>query len=284
MATKTTRKRPAANKAAAAPAQEIVWAELLNQALTMPGKLGNTFNRFYEYSFLNVIWLMVQGVQEPCGPYGLWQKLGRQVSKGSKAKTVLHPVFAIKRDKETGKPVLDSNGKQQRFVIGFRPKSTVFVYSQTEGEELSIPELPEWSLEMALKALDIKQVPFKETNGNVGGYSIERKIAINPVSNCPLHTSFHELAHVVLGHTSKDELKDYQEHRGMKEFEAEATAYLLMNELEVTEKGFDLAESRAYIQNWLAGAEVPDKNIRRVFTATNTILKAGRPVRVTEES
>lgn len=280
MATSTKRK-PAAAKKAEAP--KIDWAQLMEQALTMPGQMGNTFNRFYEYSFMNMVWLMVQGVNEPCGPYGLWKRLGRQVRKGSKGNSVLHPVIVIKRDKDTKQPVLDKNGRKQMIVIGFAARNTVFTYSQTDGDDLVIPELPEWSLDMALKTLEVERVRFKGANGNVGGYSVDKTLAINPVSDCPLHTAFHELAHIVLGHTTPDGLTEYQTHRGMMEFEAEATAYLLMNELEVTEKGFNLAESRAYIQNWLRGEEVPEKNIKRVFTATNKILKAGRPQRVTEE-
>jgi antirestriction protein ArdC len=279
MSTKTaarkTNAKPAVDKV------EIKWAELLEQALTVPGSRTNLFNRFYEYSFLNMIWLTVQGVSEPCGPYGLWKKLGRQVRKGSKGKTVLHPVIVTKRDPETKQPIL-KNGKEQRIVIGFAPRATVFTYSDTDGDDLVIPELPEWSLDMALAALEIERVPFAINTGNVGGYSIDRKLAINPTTTAPLSTAFHELAHIVLGHTGKDGLEEYQTHRGAMEFEAEAVAYLLRNELEVHESDFDVEHSRSYIQTWLGGQEVSEKSIRRVFTATNAILKAGRPTRKTE--
>lgn len=279
MPTKTAAKRT--TKKTEAPKVEIKWAELLEQALTVPGSRTNLFNRFYEYSFLNMIWLTVQGVNEPCGPYGLWKKLGRQVRKGSKGKTVLHPIIVTKRDPETKKPVL-KNGKEQRIVIGFAPRATVFTYSDTDGDELVIPELPEWSLDMALDTLDIKRVKFAINDGNTGGYSVDRTIAINPTTTAPLSTAFHELAHVVLGHTTKEGLAEYQTHRGAMEFEAETVAYLLRNELEVHEKDFDVDHSRTYIQQWLGGQEVSEKSIRRVFTATNTILKAGRPSRKTE--
>lgn len=279
MPTKTAAKRT--TKKTEAPKVEIKWAELLEQALTVPGSRTNLFNRFYEYSFLNMIWLTVQGVNEPCGPYGLWKKLGRQVRKGSKGKTVLHPIIVTKRDPETKKPIL-KNGKEQRIVIGFAPRATVFTYSDTDGDELVIPELPEWSLDMALDTLDIKRVKFAINDGNTGGYSVDRTIAINPTTTAPLSTAFHELAHVVLGHTTKEGLAEYQTHRGAMEFEAETVAYLLRNELEVHEKDFDVDHSRTYIQQWLGGQEVSEKSIRRVFTATNTILKAGRPSRKTE--
>jgi antirestriction protein ArdC len=283
MATKTAKRTTKKTTKADTAKVEIKWAELLEQALTMPGSRTNLFNRFYEYSFLNMIWLTVQGVNEPCGPYGLWKKLGRQVRKGSKGKTVLHPVIVTKRDPETKQPILH-NGKEQRIVIGFAPRATVFTFSDTDGEDLIIPELPEWSLDLALETLDIKRVKFAINTGNVGGYSKDRELAINPTTTAPLSTAFHEIAHIVLGHTSKEGLEEYQTHRGAMEFEAEAVAYLLRNELEVHEKDFDVDHSRTYIQNWLGGQEVEEKSIRRVSTATNTILKAGRPARKTDES
>jgi hypothetical protein len=41
-----------------------------------------------------------------------------------------------------------------------------------------------------------------------------------------------------------------------------ATAYLVAKELELI--AWDAAESRAYIQGWLSGAEVTEDNITRV--------------------
>ena len=60
----------------------------------------------------------------------------------------------------------------------------------------------------------------------------------------------------------------------MAEFEAEATADLVAKELELI--AWDPAESRAYIQTWLGGADVTEDNITRVFAAVNKILTAGR--------
>lgn len=38
-------------------ARAIDWQGLIDEALTAPGSIGNTYNRFYEYSFLNQIYL-----------------------------------------------------------------------------------------------------------------------------------------------------------------------------------------------------------------------------------
>jgi hypothetical protein len=32
---------------------------------------------------------------------------------------------------------------------------------------------------------------------------------------------------------------------------------------------------RGYIQNWLAGAEIPERSAQRIFAAADKILKAG---------
>ena len=54
--------------------------------------------------------------------------------------------------------------------------------------------------------------------------------------------------------------------------EAEAVAYLLTDLLDLDGK----AESRGYIQHWLQSATVPEKSARRIFSAADKILKAGR--------
>jgi hypothetical protein len=48
---------------------QIDWAATLTEALEAPGALGTTYTRFYSYSFLNQIRLMMQGVHEPVATY-----------------------------------------------------------------------------------------------------------------------------------------------------------------------------------------------------------------------
>jgi hypothetical protein len=102
-------------------------------------------------------------------------------------------------------------------------------------------------------------------------------VAINPVAAYPAKTLLHELAHLMLGHCAQGD----QTHRGVAEFEAEATAYLVAKELELID--WDPGESRAYIQGWLGRAEVTEDNITRVFAAVNKILMAGRVEQTREE-
>jgi hypothetical protein len=247
---------------------KIEWARLLEQALTMPGALGATYSRFYQYSFGNQIALWMQGVTEPVNTYNRWRDMNRQVKKGSKAKAILRPIM-FKSTNELG--------EEERKVRGFKWVHCLFELSETEGEDLPPYEPPTWSTERALGTLGIQQVAFDATHvpDNTQGYSLGTEIAISPVAAYPFKTLIHELGHVTLGHTSDEGIEDYRSHRGLMEFGAEGTAYLVLNELEAHDQ-MDAAESRLYIQQWLKDERPEDKAIRHVLTATDTILKAGR--------
>ena len=60
--------------------------------------------------------------------------------------------------------------------------------------------------------------------------------------------------------------------RSLKEAEAESVALICLESL-----GMPGAEyCRGYIQNWLSGAEIPERSAQRIFSAADKILKAGR--------
>lgn len=232
---------------------------LIEKALTLEGSIGNTYNRFYSYSYMNQILLMLQGVNEPVATYKKWLELGRQVKKGSKAKEVVRPYF--KKDDEG-----------EETINGFGLSKCLFGLSETTGEELPVPEIKAWSVDLALSVLDIEKIEFTQANGNIQGYSKMRQLAINPLAVNYNKTLMHELAHIVLGHT---EATGEEKHRGVLEFEAEATAYLLMHELELVTDKQD-STSRAYIQIWLSGQKPKEENIKAIFKAVDKILKAGK--------
>jgi hypothetical protein len=60
-----------------------------------------------------------------------------------------------------------------------------FVLAQTDGAEIQSAPTPTWDAARALSALDVVEVPFDATNGNVLGFARERSIAINPVNPMP---------------------------------------------------------------------------------------------------
>jgi hypothetical protein len=154
-----------------------------------------------------------------------------------------------------------------------------FVLAQTEGETPYEQPIPGFDLEAALRSLDITRTPFDEINGNVQGFAHERKIAVSPIAELPLKTTLHEIAHVVLGHTTSQKLVDLEHmDRNIREVEAESVALICCESL-----GLPGAEAaRGYIQHWLQGdKEIPNQSAARIFSAAQTILKAGR---FTEES
>jgi hypothetical protein len=252
---------------------KIEWQQLLDEALTAPGSLTGVYDRFHDYSLTNMLLFRMQGIHEPVASYSRWKSLGRQVLKGSRAKEVIVPVLIHEA------PLEDETLKEKRErvakLIGFKVVRAVFALSDTDGPEIPPQPTPGWDYQAALGKLGIREVEFDEVNGNLQGYSIGTEIAINPVAVRPTKTRFHELAHVVLGHTLPHSYEDYATHRGIKEFQAEAVAYLAMNE--VGQLDDETAEtSRGYIQHWLANEQPPDKAIQQVFTTADRILKAGR--------
>src|SRR5205823_1995831 len=106
--------------------------------------------------------------------------------------------------------------------LRFKPVRCLFTVSQTEGDELPPTNIPDWDLETALATLDIARVPYELIDGNVQGCSWKREFAINPVAVEPKHTTFHEIGHIMLGHTVREGRSPsaYAAHRGVQEFQA----------------------------------------------------------------
>ncbi|WP_280350378.1 ImmA/IrrE family metallo-endopeptidase [Nocardia abscessus] len=265
VATKTRAKpRKTAKPAAPAPSIEN-WEELLNIAITVPGAMGNTYSRFHRYSVLNMALLMSQGIMEPCASYERWKAMGRQVQKGTHAALINRPII-IKREVEGSED--PATFKRFKLVKGAHP------YSNTEGAELPPYVPPTWDRSKALAELGIRQVDYQKIDGNSQGYSFAKSFAINPVAVYPFKTLMHELGHIVLGHTV--EVPTEETHRGIREFQAEAVAHIVLNELEATDQ-FNPSESRAYIQGWLNGETPSKQQIAAVFSAADKILRAGFP-------
>jgi hypothetical protein len=102
-------------------------------------------------------------------------------------------------------------------------------------------------------------------------------IAVSPIAELPHKTRFHELAHVVLGHTSEAAagLSDSDlTPRSLREVEAEAVALVCLEAL-----GLPGAEHcRGYLPHWSErrGAEpIPERSAQPIFKAADQILKAG---------
>jgi hypothetical protein len=188
------------------------------------------------------------------------------VSKGQKAIALTMPVTISKKD--------DAGQKTGEVFSLFTLRNNWFVLSQTEGADYvnEVP-MPAWDKAKALAALDIIEVGFALADGNCQGYAIGRNIAVNPVAVLPHKTRFHELAHVVLGHTTEGQCADSETTpKNIREVEAEGVAYILCSLLDLP----GLVESRGYLQSWLQGEQITDKSAQKIFGVADKILKAGQ--------
>lgn len=254
------------------------WSALLIEAVTKPGLIMDAFTAFHNYSIGNQILAIVQCQERgilpgPINTFPGWQALGRNVKRGERALTLCMPITCKIRAPEHQKVTDDEN---EPTYTSFIYKPHWFVISQTIGEEFKAPALTPWEFDRALSALNIEEIPFTSTRANSQGYSQNRQIAINPLAQIPHKTRFHELAHVVLGHTFEGTLiDDERTPRNLREVEAEAVALLCCEALNLDGSTF----CRGYIQSWLAvGAEqeIPEKSAQKIFRAADQILKAGR--------
>jgi antirestriction protein ArdC len=263
--------------------EHATWGELLHSAVHTPGKLLAAYTAFHNYSFGNALLALEQCISRkiepgPLNSYKGWLQLKRQVRKGEKGLCLCMPVTYKKRvtgraASETSEESEESEESQdevrQRFVF----RNYWFVLAQTEGETPYEQPIPGFDLEAALQTLGITRTPFDEINGNVQGFAHQREIAVSPIAELPLKTTFHEAAHVILGHTSSQKLVDLEHmDRNIREVEAESVALICCESL-----GLPGAEAaRGYIQHWLQGEkEIPNQSAARIFSAVQTILKAG---------
>lgn len=254
--------------------KEIQFSDLLKQAVSEPGILSNAYKAFHNYSIGNqlaaITQCMSRGINPaPISTYKGWVEKGRNVKKGEKAIALCMPV-TCKGEKEN-----KQTGQAEEFSFSrFIWRNNWFVLTQTDGVDyVNEEKTPSWLAETALSTLDITQTAFTQINGNCQGYASGRTIAINPIAVYPHKTRFHEIAHIVLGHTVEHTMTDSETTpRDIREVEAESVAYILCSILGLS----GLEESRGYIQHWLDSAEVTEKSAQKIFSTADKILKAGQ--------
>jgi len=281
------------------------WAELLASAVRQPGTISAAYTRFWDYSVGNQILAMMQcmvrGIEPgPIHTFKGWIELGRHVKKGEKAISLCMPVQVRRKPSLTatrppgtnvgsgandqpsrsGGALLDQGSSS--LVTHFTYKSLWFVLSQTEGAEYVRTEVPEWSEGRALQALAVDRVRFDHPNGNCQGYALARSIAVSPIAELPHKTLFHELAHIVLGHTAEGTTLDDHDltPRNLREVEAECVALICCESLALA----GMCECRGYVQHWLGTDAIPDRSAQRIFKAADAILKAGYPAKDPSET
>ncbi len=257
--------------------QHATWGELLRDAVETPGRMLAAYSAFHNYSFGNALLALEQCVRRnlqpgPLNTYRGWLEKKRQVRKGERGITLCMPM-PFKKAAQTDDTQDETTEPQTRYAFRFR--AYWFVLVQTEGEETCVAPIPGFDMDTALHTLNITRIPFDEINGNIQGFARQREIAVNPLAALPRKTTFHEIAHVVLGHTTSETLVD-SEHTAphLREAEAESVALICCETLALEGAEF----CRGYIQHWLkTEKEIPNHNAARIFAAATSILKAGIP-------
>jgi antirestriction protein ArdC len=257
--------------------QHASWGELLRDAVEKPGRMLEAYTAFHNYSFGNALLALEECIRRnlqpgPLNTYRGWLEKKRQVRKGEKGITLCMPM-PFKRPAQTD-DAQDETAERQT-CYAFRFGAYWFVLTQTEGEEMYVPPIPGFDIDTALRTLNISRKSFDEMNGNIQGFANGREIAVNPLAALPHKTTFHEIAHILLGHTTTDRLVDSEQTaRHIREVEAESVALICCETL-----GLEGAEfCRGYIQHWLkTEKKIPNQNAARIFAAASSILKAGSP-------
>ena len=279
------------------------WSELLVRDVDEPGLICEAYSRFHGYSLGNRLAAQIQcemrGLEPgPLNSFNGWHKLGYGVQEGQKALTLCMPLKGTLHREKKGSASPDgqtANGQLDveavEYIRAFVWKPKWFVLSQTvplseNTKAVSIQAPTGWDRDLALRALDITPVPFDITDGNALGFASARTVAVSPLSPYPFKTLFHELGHVVLGHTTANfrgegnaalELSDGETlSSALIEVEAESVALLLLATLDLPGQEF----CRGYIQHWLSGPDglqqdIPEKSAQRIFGAADRILCAG---------
>lgn len=261
-----------------APARSIDWHQLLVDAIVKPGIISRAYSLFWSYSIGNQIAALIQCMvrrMEP-GPihtYPGWQQLGRQVKRGEIALVLTMPV-TVKSHRQPSTKAAKDDDTDRATIFVERP--FWFTLCQTEGADYKPLAIPAWNEQRALDALAIARVPFHHMDGNCQGYARDKEVSVSPIAFLPHRTLFHELAHVLIGHTAEiKHLLDGGETtpRDLREVEAECVAMLCCTSLGLPGEEF----SRGYIQHWWHRRQaVPERSVQKIFKAADAILRAGR--------
>ncbi|MEI8388280.1 MAG: ArdC-like ssDNA-binding domain-containing protein [bacterium] len=271
---------------------QINYSDLLKDAVTKEGKLMEAYRAFHNFSLLNRIyacWQLSAMKKDitPIKTFNQWKEINRQVKKGEKALELCMPVqktwykftdskkqIPYSTPKEQIKKMLGSGKIEKYNYKDFVFKKYWFALSQTAGEEFKPDDMPKnWNKEKALQELKIKEIPFSSINGNCQGYAtFNNEIAINPLAQLPTKTLFHEIAHILLGHTDKEAMADNKDLPiNLVEAEAEATALLVLESLGLEGSCY----CRGYIQSWYKEKGFPEKSAQKIISVADKILKAG---------
>lgn len=219
-------------------------------------------SKLHHYSPRNLQLLLAQNPDvSVVASFKKWKEdYGRTVNKGEKSLRVWAPIQVVRKDKISGEPMLDDNGKVIKDTV-FK-LVPVFDISQTSGKEFPTPVnvLEGKHEDYANLYRAAKQVAsdngvtisISDTPGTSRGYysPMENKIVLQKgmSEQQTLKTLFHEMAHSDLHNLDAKATQDFT--RSTKELQAESVAYVVASHY-----GFDTSEySFGYLANWTEDA------------------------------
>jgi hypothetical protein len=267
-------------------------AAILNEAITTAGTLRQVADLAHILSIPNQgrVFMQDKMAGRPHGLTGTrknWEKRGYKVkpSENGHAMWVLAPVSRpVPETDDDGNPVIDQKTKKPKVrwvpIPGrFKYIASRYSFTQVEGQAVAFPETP-FDLGALLCALEVELVDFEMDDMQCGGYCYGTDdgdfLAINPLWPDPLGVLFHELGHIVLGHTRETAepwVTGDRTPRNRRELSAEGVTLVLLDTLGYEEQQY----SRGYMQNWnIEGlSEIPEELANDVFNAGNIIYRAG---------
>ena len=238
-------------------------------------------SKFHNYSFNNTLLIAMQKPDASLiAGFNAWKNnFGRNVMRGEKGIRILAPSpYKIrqeveKKDPQTGKTVIDSDGKPvtetKEIQIPAYKVVAVFDVSQTEGRELPSLSTNELTGDVekyedffaALEKTSPVPMGFEKIEGTAHGYYHleEKRIAIDEgmseLQN--LKTAIHEIAHAKLHdidlNAPQEEQPDRPDRR-TREVQAESVAYTVCQHY-----GLDTSDySFGYVAGWSSGRELAE--------------------------
>ena len=236
-------------------------------------------SKFYRYSPNNVMLILLQNPYATrVAGYNAWKALDHQVMAKESALRILAPM-KYKRDDAP-------EGENAREIRGFK-LVPVFDISQTEGPDL--PDIVSKLEGLAPEGVFVKLTEFAQDIG----FRVERPQSLDSGANGDTShsegrirvvgsnsdaqqakTLAHEIGHALLHDPGVETTKDLE--RGLKELEAESTAYVICTAL-----GMDTSDySFGYVAGWAGGAP---EAIQGIKASTGRIQKAATAVLKTFE-
>jgi antirestriction protein ArdC len=215
-----------------------------------------------------------------CAGFKTWKAHKRYVRKGEKAIWILGPYVKTEPHRTTDDLTSDEMVVDEPRIVGYFPVPT-FDISQTEGEPLDLGanQVKFLGQEFTLEDIVSKfpEYPVKIVDRVEDGRAVKNVIEVSRRKNRAqmIISYFHELAHILLGHTSSEQVRGVDRSRSLEELEAEAVAYIVGSCL-----GIESEDSVTYITGWNGNpeklkkvtfsiAKTADRILRRFTTTSN---------------